>query len=228
MSNSVDLFDDPPTEPTSSPPSSPTLSKRKLSKPKRKSYQDCKRATVLVRTKKKNPNSQRKTRPGTVARREIKYYQHEGGLLMPKVPFQRIVRDIAEKIATVGSNVRFTAEALDALQTAAEAYIVQVLETGNLFALQDKRTTLMPRDVTLSATIDAYYTNIYHSERVPRIASVYKIPPKSQSDSKSALVNNIHTQIEKTLVSETDPVSSISEECQPSESPVLDETNGNV
>ena len=226
MSTSVDLFDDPPTELSSSPPSSPILSKRKSLKPKRKSYQECKRATLLVRTKKKNPNSQRKTRSGTVARREIRYYQNESGLLMPKMPFRRSVRDIAAEVATLGSNVRFTSEALDALQTAAEAYIVQILEIGNRLAVHDKRTTVLPRDLALSAAIDAHYTNIFHSRHVPRTASVYKIPTKSQSAPPSHDIANIQTG--KTSLNDASPASSISEECQQSQSLALDEKDGNA
>ena len=57
------------------------------------------------------------------ALREIKRYQKNTELLIPKLPFQRLVRETAEEVSFYG-NLRFQAGAILALQEAAEAFLV--------------------------------------------------------------------------------------------------------
>jgi histone H3/H4 len=64
-----------------------------------------------------------------VALREIRRYQQTTKLLIPKAPFTRLVRDIAQEIQ---ADLRFQSSALDAIQESAEAYIVRLFE-GKLF-----------------------------------------------------------------------------------------------
>ncbi len=90
-------------------------------------------------------------RPGTVALREIRKYQQSTDLLIRKLPFQRVVRDIAAEVA--GQEMRFQSQAVLALQEAAEAYLVGVFEDANLCALHAKRVTIMPKDMTLARRI---------------------------------------------------------------------------
>jgi histone H3 len=52
-------------------------------------------------------------RPGTVALREIRKYQKSTELLIRKLPFQRLVREIARELK---SDLRFQASAIAALQ----------------------------------------------------------------------------------------------------------------
>ena len=59
-------------------------------------------------------------RPGTVALREIRKYQKSTELLIRKLPFQRLVREIAQNYR---SDLRFQSVAVMALQEAAEAYL---------------------------------------------------------------------------------------------------------
>ncbi|KAJ8540153.1 hypothetical protein K7X08_026542 [Anisodus acutangulus] len=59
-------------------------------------------------------------RPGTVALREIRKYQKSTELLIRKLPFQRLVREIAQDFKT---DLRFQSHAVLALQEAAEAYL---------------------------------------------------------------------------------------------------------
>lgn len=89
-------------------------------------------------------------RPGTVALREIRRYQKSTDLLLRKLPFQRLVRDIA---ADVKQDLRFQLSALLALQEASEAYLVSVLEDSNLCAIHAKRKTVMPKDIQLARRI---------------------------------------------------------------------------
>ncbi|PAV86897.1 hypothetical protein WR25_21642 [Diploscapter pachys] len=68
-------------------------------------------------------------RPGTVALREIRRYQKSTELLLRKLPFQRLVREIAQDFKT---DLRFQSSAVLALQEAAEAYLVGLFEDTNL------------------------------------------------------------------------------------------------
>ncbi|KAI1722051.1 core histone h2A/H2B/H3/H4 domain-containing protein [Ditylenchus destructor] len=68
-------------------------------------------------------------RPGTVALREIRRYQKSTELLIRKLPFQRLVREIAQDFKT---DLRFQSSAVLALQEASEAYLVGLFEDTNL------------------------------------------------------------------------------------------------
>jgi len=93
---------------------------------------------------------QHRWRPGTVALREIRKYQKSTEMLIRKAPFQRLVREVARDVKT---ELRFQSSALDALQEATEAYIVNVFEDAQLCAIHAKRVTLMPSDVRLAIRI---------------------------------------------------------------------------
>ncbi|CAE5957993.1 unnamed protein product [Arabidopsis lyrata] len=89
-------------------------------------------------------------RPGTVALREIRKYQKSTDLLIRKLPFQRLVREIAQDHKV---DLRFQSHAVLALQEAAEAYLVGLFEDTNLCAIHAKRVTIMPRDIQLARRI---------------------------------------------------------------------------
>lgn len=99
-------------------------------------------------------------RPGTVALREIRRYQKSTELLIRKLPFQRLVREIAQDFKT---DLRFQSSAIGALQEAVEAYLVSLFEgiflwevlfanstDTNLCAIHGKRVTIMPKDMQLA------------------------------------------------------------------------------
>ncbi|KAF8131476.1 histone-fold-containing protein [Boletus edulis] len=86
-------------------------------------------------------------RPGTVALREIRRYQKSTELLIRKLPFQRLVREIAQDFKT---DLRFQSSAVMALQEAAEAYLVSLFEDTNLAAIHAKRVTIQPKDLALA------------------------------------------------------------------------------
>jgi len=89
-------------------------------------------------------------RPGTVALREIRRYQKSTDLLIRKLPFQRLVREIAQDFK---SDLRFQGSAVLALQESAEAYLVGLFEDTNLCAIHAKRVTIMPKDIQLARRI---------------------------------------------------------------------------
>ena len=64
-------------------------------------------------------------RPGTVALREIRRFQKSTDLLIRRLPFQRLVREIAQEFK---ADLRFQSSAVQAIQEAAEAYLVGLFE----------------------------------------------------------------------------------------------------
>ena len=92
----------------------------------------------------------RRFRPGTVALREIRKFQKSTELLIRKLPFQRVVREIATQFK---SDLRFQTQAILALQEATEAYLVGLFEDTNLLAIHSKRVTIMPKDMHLARRI---------------------------------------------------------------------------
>ena len=89
-------------------------------------------------------------RPGTVALREIRRYQKSTDLLIRKLPFQRLVREIAQDFK---NDLRFQGSAILALQEASESYLVGLFEDTNLCAIHAKRVTIMPKDIQLARRI---------------------------------------------------------------------------
>ena len=73
-------------------------------------------------------------------------YQKSTELLIRKLPFQRLVREIAQDFKT---DLRFQSSAVMALQEASEAYLVGLFEDTNLCAIHAKRVTIMPKDIQL-------------------------------------------------------------------------------
>ena len=84
---------------------------------------------------------------GTVALREVKKYQKSVATLLPRAPFQRLVRSI---VSDMDHDLRFQSQALAALQEASEAYIVGLFEDTNLCAIHAQRKTVMKKDMDLA------------------------------------------------------------------------------
>lgn len=89
-------------------------------------------------------------RPGTVALREIRKYQKSTELLIRKLPFQRLVREIAQGLC---EDLRFQPSAIAALQESSEGYLTELFEDTNLCAIHAKRVTIMPKDIRLARRI---------------------------------------------------------------------------
>ena len=90
---------------------------------------------------------------GTVALREIRKYQKSTDLLIRKLPFQRLVREILQSNLNPGVEFRLQASAVAALQEASEAYLTSLFETSNLCAIHAKRVTIQPKDIRLTRRI---------------------------------------------------------------------------
>ncbi|XP_064110256.1 uncharacterized protein LOC135218041 [Macrobrachium nipponense] len=87
-------------------------------------------------------------------------------LLIRKLPFQRLVREIAQDFKT---NLRFQSSAVMVLQEASEAYLVGLFEDTNLCAIHAKRVTIMPKDIQLAHRIrvlEIMFDPLQHPETV--------------------------------------------------------------
>ena len=107
----------------------------------------CKKGTVQPAGGGKKPH---RYKPGTVALREIHRYQKSTELLIRRLPFQRLVREIAQDYK---SRLNFASGAILALQEAAEAYLVGLFEDTNLCTIHAKCITIMPKDIQLARRI---------------------------------------------------------------------------
>ncbi|PHH49526.1 histone H3-like centromeric protein hH3v [Ceratocystis fimbriata CBS 114723] len=97
--------------------------------------------------------AKRRYRPGTVALREIREYQSSTKLLIQKLPFSRLVREIALRYRPEDEEMRWQSQAIMALQEAAEAFLVHLFEDTNLCAIHAKRVTIMQKDIQLARRI---------------------------------------------------------------------------
>ncbi|KAF4610410.1 hypothetical protein G7Y89_g15710 [Cudoniella acicularis] len=104
-------------------------------------------AAPVRRKKNGEPFKKRKFRPGTKALREIWRYQNSTELLIPRLPFQRLVREITHNVTM--QDFRFQSSAIGALQEASEAFLVATLEMANLCTIHAKRVTLQAKDMYL-------------------------------------------------------------------------------
>lgn len=116
-----------------------TLSVRKIPKKRNSARQSIELPKILRRRK-----------PGAIALREIRHYQKTTNLLIRKLPFQRLVREIAHSIQ---EDLRFQLSALDAIQEASEDYLTGLFEDTNLCAVHAKRVTIFSRDMQLARRI---------------------------------------------------------------------------
>ena len=89
-------------------------------------------------------------RAGTAALKDIRHFQKSTALLIRKLPFQRLVREVAHDFKT---DLWFQSAAILCIQEAAEAYLVRLFEDSNICAIHAKRVTIMPKDIQLARRI---------------------------------------------------------------------------
>ncbi|XP_027480201.2 uncharacterized protein LOC113938920 [Zalophus californianus] len=111
-------------------------------------------------------------RPGTVVLREIRRSPKSTELPIRKLPFQRLVREIAQDFRT---DLRFQSSAVMALQEACEACLVGLFEDTSLCAIHAKRVPIMPKDIRLAKSIPC------HTERKGWAAGTLAIPRGNKS-----------------------------------------------
>ncbi|KAF2107584.1 histone-fold-containing protein [Lophiotrema nucula] len=104
------------------------------------------------------PHKSHRYKPGTVALREIRKYQKSTELLLLKLPFQRVVREIAQNMAAdPGEALRWQSQAIFALQEASEAFLINLFHDANLCAIHAKRVTIQQKDIQLARRLRAAY-----------------------------------------------------------------------
>lgn len=91
-------------------------------------------------------------KPGQLALKDIKRLQNTTELQIPRASFHRLVREITQDY-TKDEPYRYQVAALQALQEAAEAYLVYLFEDTNLCCIHARRVTIMPRDIHLARRI---------------------------------------------------------------------------
>ncbi|KZM28287.1 centromeric DNA-binding histone H3-like protein cse4 [Ascochyta rabiei] len=101
------------------------------------------------------PKRTKRYKPGTVALREIRKYQKTTDLLLLKLPFQRLVREIAQSVTGEDGPNRWQSQALFALQEATEAFLVNLFHDANLCAIHAKRVTIQQKDIQLARRLRA-------------------------------------------------------------------------
>lgn len=89
-------------------------------------------------------------RPGVRALREIRKYQKSTSLLLPKLPFSRVVREVVHGYR---DDLRMNSLSLDALQEVTEMYLVRLMEDAQMAAIHDKRITVKSKDVELATKL---------------------------------------------------------------------------
>ena len=92
----------------------------------------------------------RSFQPGTKALREIQKFQKSMELLIPKLPFLRVVHEILQR--DYGCH-HIQARVVLALHEAMEAYLVCLLEDTNLCTIHTKCVTILPKDMQLACRI---------------------------------------------------------------------------
>ncbi|CCH62132.1 hypothetical protein TBLA_0G01890 [Henningerozyma blattae CBS 6284] len=91
--------------------------------------------------------------PSQLAEYEIKKYQRSTELLMSKIPFARLVKEVTDEFTLDEQQFRWQSMAILALQEASEAYLVGLLDHTNLLALHARRITIMKKDMQLARRI---------------------------------------------------------------------------
>ena len=101
------------------------------------------------RVNKRKLKKPRRYRPGTVALREIIRYQKSTELLIRKLPFQRLLREISQQVCLDKgiTNVKYQSTAILALQEAAEDFLVRMFSQVNDIAICGKLVVIQDKHV---------------------------------------------------------------------------------
>lgn len=81
---------------------------------------------------------------------EVKHYQNTTDLLIPKLPFKRLAREVAGDYV---DDCRFTKDAIEALQTAVEDKVIELFQLSQRLAIHRGVETIGLVDMQLATTI---------------------------------------------------------------------------
>ena len=109
------------------------------------------KATVMRKNSDLPVERRRKYKPGTRALLEIWYYQKRVGLICSRRCFSRLIRETLQDLHM--TDKRWQSSAIEAIQEAAESYLISLLEDANLCCIHRKRVTIEPKDMKLARRI---------------------------------------------------------------------------
>ena len=89
-------------------------------------------------------------RSGTIARKEIRKYKKNPTLLIDKLKFQKLVRQILQ---TIDKDLRMESHAVTSLQEAVEMYTTDLFNEASQCTTYSNRSTMMPMDIQLTRRI---------------------------------------------------------------------------
>ena len=100
----------------------------------------------------------RRYRPGTQALRQIRKYQKSTELLIRKLLFQRLVREVSQQVSRDKGvdPFRYQSTAILALQVACEDFLVRMFSQCNDICIHGKRVTIQDKDVQLWKRLFGY------------------------------------------------------------------------
>ena len=145
-------------------------------------------ATKVAQTAVKGPPRHKakkphRWRPGVAALREIRRMQKTTDLLVRKMPFARLAREVAQEFKT---DARYSSTGILATQEAAEAFLVGRHEHANLCAIHAKRVTTMPKDMELARRLASPHEPTSDKQQAASCISI-------------AIVNGFYSGIPNTL-----------------------------
>ena len=118
-------------------------------------------STTGVKSGKSRPRRKRRYRPGTLALKEIRKYQTSTNLLIRKLPFQRLVREVVQDLVynqRVSFSPKFQSTVILVLQEASEDFLVRMFEQVNDIAITGKLVTIQQKHVWLWKRLFGYAT----------------------------------------------------------------------
>ena len=104
--------------------------------------------------------------------------------MLPRAPFQRLVRSICHNI---DHDLRFQSQALIALQESSEAYLTGIFEDSNLCALHAKRVTLMQSDMLLARRIRGDNNMDFTDKGDQDSTGLYRLPYRNMKEATQQL-----------------------------------------
>ncbi len=119
-----------------------------MARTKQRARRQARKSPAKSATRSGGAKRKRKTKPGVKALREIRYYQKSTDLLLRKLPFSRLVREICVEIFG-NKPIRWSLTAMLAIQEVAEAYLVGVFRDSVYAMVHRDRLTLLPKDMRL-------------------------------------------------------------------------------
>ncbi|CAG2110181.1 unnamed protein product [Medioppia subpectinata] len=125
---------------------------RKATMPKRRS------GITVPRVPPPQETTPRRRKRKNQVRKDIKYLQKTTHTLIKKLPFQRLVREIAPDYMV---GVRFQSAAIGALQATIESYITDLFTDAGLLAKHAGRVTVMPKDIQVARRLNNNQNLLY-------------------------------------------------------------------